>query len=390
MKRFVCLAALLMLLIMLVACESTNENYMTYSAEGSVVEATQTPESTTPQGPFAAVGAGYTSSFGLGEDGRLWAWGGGSGIARRESLPVLFMENVSQIASGRYHNLVIDKDGGLWAFGNNAYGQLGDGTTTFRTEPVHIMDNIVAAAAGTAGMGHSAAIDTEGRLWTWGSGSNTWGRLGDGTNDDSHLPIHVMDDIVAVALGSVHTVALDADGVMWTWGGNFRGQLGDDAGEGRSAPVAIKDNVRFVQAGQQTTYAITNDDVLWGWGHNFAGQLGDGTTEDHFFPIQIMEDVAYVSAFSSSTTMIITLDGGLWTFGNNDHGQLGIGEVEPNWSRGTYPQRVLDGMVSGAVGVGHSLGLDVHGNIWSWGRNDSGQLGDGTRVERHLPKRMAY
>ena len=122
---------------------------------------------------------------------------------------------------------------------------------------------------------------------------------------------------------------------------------------------------------------------------NVGGRLGDGTNVNRRLPVRIMEDVASVFG-GLDFTMAITLDGGLWTFGVNHHGQLGIGEAEPSWDRGVYPQRILENVMYSAGGASHGLALDGDGNIWSWGRNDYGQLGDGTMVERHSPQRVIY
>ncbi|MCL2235178.1 MAG: hypothetical protein FWB98_01910 [Defluviitaleaceae bacterium] len=347
-----------------------------------------------PEAAFVAVAAGASSSFALDENGQLWAWGSGTGIGTFNLTPILFMEDIVKIVSGSFpsHALAIDTEGRLWGFGSNtggpqhgsnAGGQLGLGAD-YITEPVLLMENIVAASAGAA---HTLALDADGVVWAWGT--NFSGQLGNGTNDNSPTPVRVMDNVVDVAAGYRHSVALDAYGVVWTWGANNNGQLGTDSvwvsvAPGHQYPIAVKDNVRAISIGSSNTFAITNDDVLWAWGLNVAGRLGDGTTTDRFFPTQIMEDVAHVFG-GLDITLAVSLDGGLYTFGANHHGQMGIGTYQLNWDRGVYPQRVLENVVFAAGGVSFVIAIDDDGNLWSWGRNDEGQLGNGRRVERHEP-----
>ena len=309
---------------------------------------------------------------------------------RRESSPTLLMENIRYISSSSIRAFAIDNDGGLWGYGTNRGGELGTGTTQPSLDPVLIMGNIVAVAAGhdfQFQMGHTVALDTDGVMWAWGN--NRSGQLGDGSNNTSLSPIRIMDNVVAVAAGISHTAALDAEGVVWTWGSNDRGQLGDGVGHGRTLPMPVKDNVQAIAIGSDNTYVITNDNVLWAWGMNAAGQLGNGTNDDQHLPVRIMEDVAHVSA-GFGHTLTVTLDGELWTFGNNNRGQLGLGSVDPDWDRWIYPQRAISGIVAAAGGAGHSLALDTYGNLWSWGRNDYGQLGDGSRDDRYNPQRVIY
>jgi len=302
------------------------------------------------------------------------------------------MENVRKIVAGSYpsHAFAIDNNDTLWGFGSNIYGKIdSDGTQEFHTEPVRIMDNVMAAAAGAR---HSVILDIEGVVWTWG---NNWsGQLGDGTDTHSLSPVRVMDNVIDVAAGESHSAALDAYGTVWTWGVNQRGQLGNGTIESRlnrgQLPIAVKSDIRAISIASNSTYVIDNDNVLWGWGMNTAGQLGDGTYENQPSPIQILVDVASVHAGLAGIGIAISFDGGLWTFGNNNTGQMGIGIAESEWNRGVYPQRILDNMVYAAGGGGYVLALDTYGNLWSWGRNDFGQLGEGSRDNRYYPQRVIY
>jgi YD repeat-containing protein len=154
------------------------------------------------------------------------------------------------MAAGYYHTVALKNDGTVWAWGYNAQGQLGDGTTTQRTVPVQVMaspgvglTNVKAIAAGYK---HTVVVKNDGTVWTWGWNSD--GQLGDGTTTDRKTPVQVsgLTNVKAVAAGYYHTVALKNDGTVWSWGYNYYGQLGDGTSgdtASKSAPVQVKDLV---------------------------------------------------------------------------------------------------------------------------------------------------
>ncbi len=143
---------------------------------------------------------------------------------------------ISQVVAGYNHSLVLKSNGTLWAWGNNGYGQLGDGTTGDKSLPVQIGagSTWVSVAAGTS---HTLALKSDGTLWAWGY--NNSGQLGDGTTLSKSSPVRIGADNtwVSVAAGFYHTVALKSDGTLWAWGYNGSGQLGDGTNYDRSAPV---------------------------------------------------------------------------------------------------------------------------------------------------------
>ena len=179
----------------------------------------------------------------LDEKHRVWAWGGnwygqlGNGsivsksIPRRVNLPC-----IKQVVAGNEHTVALDTRGQVWTWGDNEHGQLGGGTSglgAYRPLPAPI--NLTSIEEITAGSAHTAVLDRNGRLWIWGN--NWYGQLGNGNSGlgrHNSLPQQLFFAATsAIATGEWHTVALDKEGYLWSWGSNKHGQLGDGSiGEG--------------------------------------------------------------------------------------------------------------------------------------------------------------
>ena len=296
-------------------------------------------------------------------DKSLWAWGNNWGgvlgdgtstkIASGDSQfliiekdnnrhsPIKILDDVISVSTGAGNTMAIKTDGSLWLWGGNFYGQLGNGEFVPKTpeelasmkmpKPEKLMDDVIAVSAES----HSAAVKADGSLWLWGS--NFIGQIGDNTTTDRHIPVKIMDDVIAVSSGMFYTTAIKADNTLWAWGGNQYGQLGDGTKRGRKAPVKIMDDVIQVSAGESHTMAIKKDGSLWAWGVNSNGQLGATKIPKQSIPTKIMDDAAYVSA-GSGHTMAIKKDGSLWAWGCNKYGQLGNGKTKGSRT----PIRIMD------------------------------------------------
>lgn len=146
--------------------------------------------------------------------------------------------DVQTIAAGSGHTLALKNDGTVWAWGDNYYGQLGDGTTTERHAPVQVT-GLAGVTAIAAGGGHTVALRNDGTVWAWGD--NYYGQLGDATATESHTPVQVtgLSGVTAIAGGGAHTVALKSDGTVWSWGDNSYGQLSDGTTTQRLTPVPV-------------------------------------------------------------------------------------------------------------------------------------------------------
>lgn len=244
-----------------------------------------------------ALAGGYAHTVALRQDGTVWAWGfnnysqlGDGAITIQQTTPVQAqgLTGVTALAAGYHHTVALRQDGTVWAWGQNRYGQVGDGTTTGRTTPVRVqgLSSIVAIAVGND---HTAALRLDGTVWTWGS--NLSGQLGDGTTIFRYTPIQAqgLSGVTALAAGGVHTVALRQNGTVWAWGGNNSGQLGDGTTTNRSIPIQTQglSGVTDLAAGGAHTVALRQDGTVWAWGFNNHGQLGDGTVSNRSTPVQV-------------------------------------------------------------------------------------------------------
>jgi alpha-tubulin suppressor-like RCC1 family protein len=301
------------------------------------------------------------------------------------------------IAGGSFHSLAIGSNGRLYAWGWNLYGQLGDGTTTSRATPEAVtLAPGVAPTAVCAGYGHSLAIGSDGKLYAWGWNSN--GQLGDGTTTDHHSPetIALASGVTptAIAAGATSSYAIGSDGKLYTWGDNFDGQLGDGTVIDHDTPEAITlapgVSPTAIAGGTVSGYAIGSDGRLFAWGWNLYGQLGDGTTTSQATPEAVtlaprVRSIAIAAGYGEG--LAIGSDGNLYVWGDNDYGQLGDGTTTTDHHR---PEAITlaPGVTPTAIAAGYGLSLAIgsDGKLYAWGYNENGQLGDGTTTDQHTPE----
>ena len=293
---------------------------------------------------------------------------------------------VIQVAAGGSHTAAVTKDGDLYMWGYNNYGQLGVYTNVDKNTPVLVNNSTTALPAKSVkyvalGGSHSAAITKDGSLYIWGW--NNYGQLGDGTTTGRYTPIKIMDNVASVSLGNSHSAAITKDGSLYMWGYNGNGRLGDGTTTDRYTPVKIMDNVASANLGDDHSAAITKDGSLYMWGKNDCGQLGDGTTDNKTNktrPHRVASNVQSVELGDVHTT-VISKDGGLYTWGYNYYGQLGNGTT----TKSSNPIKIMNDVVSCAGGYYHTIALKKDGTVYTWGRNNCGQLGNGTTTDRTSP-----
>jgi len=339
------------------------------------------------------ISAGGSHSLALKNDGTVWAWGNngqgqlgdGTTVHKTEPMQVPGLSNVTSVAAGSSHSLALKDNGTVWAWGANDSGQLGDGTAAQKNTPAQVpgLSNVTSVAAGS---NHSLALKDDGTVWTWGN--NDRGQLGDGTAAQKNTPVQVfgLSDVTAIAAGSSHSLILKDDGRVWAWGNNDHGQLGNSTNASNNIPVptflpASLTYITAIAAGGNHSLAIGGN-MLWSWGDNSSGQLGNGKSGEGEFqdtPAWVFGAVKAIAA-GSSHSLALTDNGTVLAWGNNRDGQLGDGNIRTK----DTPVQVVDGngtlrnVTTIAAGEYHSLALKDDGTVWSWGANGSGQLGDGT------------
>ncbi len=340
-----------------------------------------------------ATGGAYTLA--LKSDGTLWAWGRitagqlGDGTTTDKNTPVRIGtdNNWVSIVAGAGHSLALKSNGTLFTWGSNQFGQLGDGTTTNRNIPTKVgTDNNWTGMS--AGYDHSIALKSGGSLWGWGF--NTDGQVGDGTTADKKMPaqIAIGQTWTSITSGGDHNLALQANGTLWAWGWNGYGKLGDgSAVSSRLSPVQIgtEPNWKAIATGSDHSLALKSNGTLWSWGRNTFGRLGDGSTTNRNSPVLIGNDNTWVDiAASLGSSFGLKADGTGWSWGMNNYGQLGNG-VNTNHYSPVQTSNKIDGWLTVSTGENFCAGVKLDGTLWSWGKNDHGQVGMGTSVNQSGP-----
>lgn len=303
------------------------------------------------------------------------------------------------IAAGGNHSCAVTAAGALMCWGENAFGQVGDASTTDRSTPVAVaLSGGATPASVELGGEHSCAVTAAGAVQCWGR--NDSGQVGDGTTTDRTSPVVIAlsgaVNASRVALGGEHSCAITVAGAVQCWGANFSGELGDGTLQTRLSPVVTSGlggvTVSQLMAGGDLrfgfTCAITTSGELKCWGSGRLGQLGDGALAGSRAP-------QTVTAFSGTTVSAMAsgfahacalLDGQVWCWGLNDYGQLGGGGA-PAVFTGSTPDlafgadgAVLDDVAAGSDHVCFSGTSGGTAETFCSGRNDRGQLGDATGV----------
>lgn len=301
----------------------------------------------------------------------------------------LMVSNGSRFACG------IDESFYLWCWGRNNYGQLGNGTTSDSSSPVQVGNNTWAKVS--CGTDHVLAIErTSNKLYAWGR--NDFGQLGDNTTNNKSTPTQIGNLAwLTISAGNKFSAAIinynTYNGDLFTWGKNNRGQLGDYTTTNRSSPVMVTYGSyptyiwNNVVCGYEHTLATARDNYVntgrfFSWGFNNYGQLGNGSTTDTSSPIMNLvpsgNNLIQIEAGGQSSAFIDTVYN-LYCFGQNTYGQLGNNNIDHQYN----PIGILTDAKYIEMGAKTSSKVTTFlikndNSLWSWGYGDSsGILGNG-------------
>ncbi|MCF7924822.1 MAG: hypothetical protein K9L64_06955, partial [Candidatus Izimaplasma sp.] len=387
---------------------------------------------------FTYVSLGDYISSAITSEGKLFAWGQngsgqlGDGTESSKSVPTDITsqfnlnteEKIIKSSYGYRHSFAITSEGRFFAWGENSYGQLGDGTTTSKSTPTEITSQFVLTVGESiidfaSSYDFSSATTSEGRLFTWGE--NGYGQLGDGTQTPytphsnpieitNQLNLSTEETVIKVSLGYTHSSIITSKGKLFSWGYNDYGQLGDGTVTPQSSPIEIGYNILNinqnnlpiyqeiiqVSLGNSFSSAITSEGMLFTWGENSYGQLGDGTTISKSTPTEITsqfglfpgETISQIS-LGDSFAIAITSEDRLFSWGYNGFGQLGdnttTSKSTPTEITNQFNLSTGETVTQVSLGQYHSLAITSEGRIFSWGSNINGQLGDDTATFKLVP-----
>ena len=318
---------------------------------------------------------------------------------------------------GRYegsHSIALASDGTVYTWGLNQYGQLGNNTTTNSRSPIAVQAAGTPLAGKTivqvaAGADHSLALDSDGALYAWGS--NAYGQLGNGTTTNSSVPVAVKiagtplagKTIIQIVAGANHNMVLTSDGAVYTWGWNYHGQLGNNTKTNSNTIVAVQTigtplagkKIVKIAAGQGHSLALTGDGIVYTWGRNDTGQLGNNATTDAMLPVAVtvtgtpMNNKTIVEIASGARhSLAIDSNGKVYAWGHNSSGQLGnnstVNALTPVAVQAPADKNIIQVSGGGWSGASSSA-LTSNGTVYSWGRDFDGQLGDGTNNDSYVP-----
>jgi alpha-tubulin suppressor-like RCC1 family protein/sugar lactone lactonase YvrE len=361
--------------------------------------------------PATAVAAGPNHSLALLKSGKVFAWGendcgqlgdGKTGTEARSSdepVEVHLPEHAKAIAAGGTFecgfSLALLEHGKVFAWGNDQFGQLGDGATTNSPVPVEVQLSEAATAIG-AGENHGLAVLEHGNVEAWGDNASE--QLGDGMTNTSDVPVPVcakgaagpcpagpyLEEVKAVAGGESYSLALLKSGNVVAWGANGNGQLGDGNDEPTNVPVEATElsGVTAVAAYSATSVALRENGAVMAWGSNEAGQFGNGSTTGSNKPLQVLSEASAI-AEGEHFSLDELQNGKLVGAGEDGYGQLGD-DTKTN-SDVLVEAHELNEPTMLAGGEEHSLALLRNGTVASWGLNASGQLGNGTTNNSDVP-----
>jgi alpha-tubulin suppressor-like RCC1 family protein len=321
---------------------------------------------------ISTVRAGCSGSVAVTSTGQVLAWGflwNVNNIAAVTHVPFRIKlpsgVRASTVRAGCGFSLILTTTGRVLAWGDNNYGQLGNGTTTNSATPVPVkLPSGTKVKAITAGCNHGMALTTTGKVLAWGH--NAEGQLGNGTTTDSTVPVKAAvpagTKIQSVSSGCDHVLALATTGKVLAWGDNFHGELGNGTTTSTDRPVTVRINVQgagqvtSLFAGCDHSLALTANGKVLAWGYNAQGQLGNGSISQRDSAVKVkLPTGTHVRSVAAScqSSLALTANGHVLAWGDNSEGELGIGTTTHH----STPVKVH--LPAGFTAVGMGAGPDA-------------------------------
>lgn len=373
---------------------------------------------------YVQVAVGASHSCALRHDGQVWCWGannfGQLGIGSNIGSPVPVQarspaagfgsNNIASIGALYFGNCALNTAGRAFCWGGNSYGELGDGTITTRLNPARVRGLGAGMQTLATGTYSTCAIDAGGRAWCWGR--NSEGQVGDGTTGQATAPVAVdtsaagfgQGNIATIATGGSHACAINAAGRAFCWGNNLYGQLGINFGGNRFTPASVSvvtpgfgtRNIAQIAVGVEHSCARNVAGRLFCWGRDTDGQTGTGSVPFGSLGVPTHTDTSASGFGVRNIAHVVTgafgacalnTPGRAYCWGRNGSGQVGDGTTL-NRNAPVQVARLGTGLRDISTKLNHSCAIDADGDVWCWGSNAAGQLGDGTTTNSLVPVKV--
>jgi uncharacterized repeat protein (TIGR02543 family) len=372
---------------------------------------------------------GGTHALLITSTGRIFAWGDnasgqlGDGSVSAKSTPTLITfsslssnERIASIAAGFNHSLAITSLGRVFAWGANASGQLGNGTTNLRSTPTLIsvanLNSSETVISVYAGLNHSMVLTSSSRVFAWGT--NADGELGIGSTSSANTPTLVSftnlnqgETISNLYVGEKHSFALTSSKRVWSWGANNANQINNSSSVHLTSPTLVSfsgliqgETISSLIPGGQHSLAITSNARVYAWGDNDSGQLGNGLIQrlqsPTFISIPNLSQGETISSIHAGFkhTFAITSNNQLYAWGLNAQGQLGdYSLVSKSTPRIITISMLGDSAYSLQTNLSNnstSFLTTTQGHVYGWGQNQNGKLGDGSTIFRTSPVKVNF
>jgi len=347
---------------------------------------------------WASVSAGMDFTCGIDSALYLYCWGrneygtlGVGDTADRKTASLLSTSPVwASVSAGGYFACAQTIGGYLYCWGDNNNGSVGDGTTADRLQPTEVVNTPDWLSLDT-GFLHACALRDDYTLWCWGQ--NGYGQIGNGGFSNATAgPVQLAKTWKTMSVGGYHTCAIrKKDNTLWCWGQNDEGELGIGTLKNKNVPtkVGTSSNWALVQCGGYHTCAKKKDGTIWCFGRNQEGQIGNGKFSNTVkSPVKVGKATNWASLSNGNFhSCAMKKNTGLYCWGWNGGGQLATGDTVDR-----KRPRLVNGAGTGyllySAGGAHTCGLWSDSQIWCWGANWAGQLGNGNTVDQTFPSQV--